>query len=67
MEGPPVVSTGLADNPVHAYVGSVKSILASVDENDPVKWLLMIKMQVLLVSAYHLKPTPTKPTTCNLQ
>ena len=32
------VSTGLADNPVQAFVGSVESIIAGVDENDTGRW-----------------------------
>ena len=56
------VSTGLADNPVQAFVGSVKSILAGVDENDPGRWEVIdeAKLMQVLASAYHLKPTPTK-------
>ena len=37
------VSTGLADNPVQAFVGSISSILAGVVEEDNGKWEVMMR------------------------
>ena len=54
------VSTGLADNPVQAIVGSVKSILAGVDENDTGRWEVMddTKLMEVLANAYQVAPPP---------
>ena len=54
------VSTGIADNPVHAFVGSVKSILAGVDENDTGNWEVLdeSKLMQVLINAYQNEPSP---------
>ena len=53
------VSTGLADNPIQAFVGSISSILAGVDEEDAGKWEVMdeAKLTQLLTRAYQVKPS----------
>ena len=53
------VSTGLADNPIQAFVGSISSILADVDEENAGKWEVMdeAKLTQLLTRAYHVKPS----------
>ena len=53
------VSTGLADNPIQAFVGSISSILAGVDEEDAGKWEVMdeAKLTQLLTRAYHVEPS----------
>ena len=58
------VSTGLADNPVQAFVGSISSILAGVDEEDTGKWEVMdeAKLIQVLANAYHVEPLPPAPT-----
>ena len=58
------VSTGLADNPVQAFVGSINSILAGVDEEDNRKWEVMdeAKLIQILANAYHVEPLPLAPT-----
>ena len=58
------VSTGLADNPVQAFVGSVESIVAGVDENDTGRWEVMDdeKLLEVLVKGCQLEPAlPTIP------
>ena len=54
------VSTGIADNPVHAFVGSVKSILAGVDEKDTGNWEVLdeSKLMQVLINAYQNEPSP---------
>eukprot|EP00731_Ephydatia_muelleri_P022384 Em0014g975a len=54
------VSTGIADNPVHAFVGSVKSILAGVDEKDTGNWEVLdeSKLMEVLINAYQNEPSP---------
>ena len=58
------VSTGLADNPVQAFVGSVKSILAGVDEKDSGIWEVLdeAKLMQVLATAYQKNPSPLPPT-----
>ena len=53
------VSTGIADNPVHAFVGSVKSILAGVDEKDTSNWEVLdeSKLMQVLINAYQNEPS----------
>ena len=62
------VSTGLADNPVQAFVGSISSILAGVDEDDSGKWEVMdeVKLIQVLANAYHVEPLPPAPTPLQL-
>ena len=59
------VSTGLADNPIQAFVGSISSILAGVDEKDAGKWEIMdeAKLTQLLTRAYHIEPSVPPITT----
>ena len=45
------VSTGLADNPVQAFVGSIKSILAGVDEKDTGNWEVLDEAKLMQVLA----------------
>ena len=58
------VSTGLADNPVQAFVGSVESssIVAGVDENDTGRWEVMgdKKLLEVLVKGCQLEPALPK-------
>ena len=58
------VSTGLADNPVQAFVGSIKSILAGVDEKDGGIWEVLdeAKLMQVLATAYQKNPSPLPPT-----
>ena len=53
------VSTGLADNPIQAFVGSISSILAGVCEEDAGKWEVIdeSKLRQLLTRAYHVEPS----------
>ena len=53
------VSTGLADNPIQAFVGSISSLLAGVDEEDARKWEVMneAKLTQLLTRAYYVEPS----------
>ena len=59
------VSTGLADNPIQALVGSVSSILASVVEGDTGIWEVLDETELMKViaSAYqvHASPPATPP------
>ena len=54
------VSTGLADNPIQALVGSVNSILASVVEGDTGKWEVLdeTKLMKVIASAYQVNASP---------
>ena len=54
------VSTGIADNPVHAFVGSVKSFLVGVDEKDTGTWEVLDESKLLqvLINAYQNEPSP---------
>ena len=54
------VSTGLADNPIQALVGSVSSILASVVEGDTGKWEVLdeTKLMKVIASAYQVNASP---------
>ena len=54
------VSTGLADNPIQALVGSVSSILASVVEGDTGKWEVLdeTKLMKVIASAYQVSVSP---------
>ena len=54
------VSTGLADNPIQALVGSVSSILASVVEGDTGKWEVLdeAKLMKVIASAYQVNASP---------
>ena len=58
------VSTGLADNPVKAFVGSVKSTLAGVDEKDSGIWEVLDEENLigLLANAYKMEHLPLPPT-----
>ena len=62
------VSTGLADNPVQAFVGSISSILAGVDEEDSGNWEVMdeVKLTQVLTRAYHVAPLPPATTPSQL-
>ena len=62
------VSTGLADNPVQAFVGSINSILAGVDEEDSGNWEVMdeVKLTQVLTRAYHVAPLPPATTPSQL-
>ena len=62
------VSTGLADNPVQAFVGSISSILAGVDEDDSGKWEVTddYKLTQILTRAYHVEPLPSATTPSQL-
>ena len=59
------VSTGLADNPIQAFVGSISSILAGVDEEDAGIWEVMdeAKLIQLLTRAYLVEPSVPPITT----
>ena len=54
------VSTGLADNPIQALVGSVSSILASVVEGDTGRWEVLdeTKLMKVIASAYQVNASP---------
>eukprot|EP00731_Ephydatia_muelleri_P014728 Em0008g448a len=54
------VSTGLADNPIQALVGSVSSILASVVEGDTGMWEVLdeTKLMKVIASAYQVNASP---------
>eukprot|EP00731_Ephydatia_muelleri_P014579 Em0008g299a len=54
------VSTGLADNPIQALVGSVNSILASVVEGDTGKWEVLdeTKLMKVIANAYQVNASP---------
>ena len=58
------VSTGLADNPIQALVGSVSSILASVVEGDTGKWEVLdeTKLMKVIASAYQVSVSPATPS-----
>ena len=60
------VSTGLADNPVQAFVGSVSSMLAGVDEEDPSKWEVIDenKLTQIILTARQMETSP--PITPNI-
>ena len=62
------VSTGLADNPVQAFVGSISSILPGVDEEDNGNWEVMdeVKLTQVLTRAYHVEPLPPATTPSQL-
>ena len=45
------VSTGLADNPVQAFVGSINSFLAGVDEKDSGNWEVLDEAKLMQVLA----------------
>ena len=52
------ISTGLADNPVQAFVGSVESCLVDVDDKDTDIWEVIddAKLVKILASAYQVEP-----------
>ena len=54
------VSTGIADNPVHAFVGSLKSCLAEVDVKDTGSWEVLDESKLIqvLINAYQNEPSP---------
>ena len=52
------VSTGLADNPIQAFVGSVKSIIAGVDEKDQWEILDETKLLQILANACEMEKLP---------
>ena len=62
------VSTGLADNPDQAFVGSISSILAGVVEEDNGKWEVMdeVNLTQILIKAYHIEPLPIATTPSQL-
>ena len=58
------ISTGLADNPIKAFVGSVsESALLGVDEKDNGKWEVIdeTKLMQLIARTYQLNATPSAP------
>ena len=58
------VSTGLADNPIQAFVGSVSSILVGVSEENTGKWEVLDQTKLLQViaSSYQVIAAPSIKT-----